>query len=317
MNICLYIIVFIISAIVLTKSATYLVKSLTTIGRFFRVGEFAISFIMMAFATSLPELFVAVISTINYSSELALGTVIGSSIAALTLVIGIATVYAGKIRVRSIIKKKDIVYMVGICCILVLLMLDGSLTIPDSLILILIYMYYIYRLLTQQKQFESENVHVEKRDVLRSFAIVILCFVGLLLSARGLVWTVEHIGIYFHIPVTLIGLVVVAVGTSIPELSFELSAIKNKHQDMVLGDIIGSVVTNCALVIGVIGLIGPINHLDLGLINTSLFFIIMVSIIMLIFVKNDGKLTTREGVAMILGYLAFVATEYLVKIVKV
>ncbi len=316
MNIFWFLIIFSVSAVVLTRSATFLVKSLTTIGRYHKIGEFAISFIFMAFATSLPELIVSIMSVGTHSSELALGTLIGSNIAALTLIIGLATVYAKKIRIKSIIKKKDILYMTGICIVLVFLMMDGDLTRWDSGILFMIYGYYIYRLTTQEKQFESKVFEITKKDYISAVGYFITSITLLIASARILAWTVENIGAMLSIPITLIGIVIVALGTSLPELSFELTAVKEKHQDMVLGDIIGSVVTNSTLIIGIVGLLNPINNLDLKLINIGLFFLIFVALVIMYFVKNDGKLTTREGLAMIISYIVFVSLEYLVKMVE-
>lgn len=316
MNVFLYIAIFIVSAVVLTRSATYLVRSLTKIGRYHKLGEFAVSFILMAFATSLPELLVSIMSVGSHAPELAIGTVIGSNIAALTLVIGVATVYAKKIRIKSIIKKKDILYMTGICIVLVLLMYDGSLTRPDALILFLIYSYYIYRLTIQEKKFESKAFKIEKKDYIKAVGGFITSATLLILSARFLVWTVEYLGELLSVPITLIGLVVVALGTSLPELSFELTALREKHEDMVLGDIIGSVVTNSTFVIGVVGFLSPIESLDLELVNIALLFLIFVALVLLYFVKNDGRLTTKEGIAMIVSYLVFISIEYLVKMIE-
>lgn len=294
-----------------------LVKYLTKIGYYHHMGEFAISFILMAFATSLPELFVAVSSALKGAPELAIGTALGSNIADLTLVIGIAVIAAGKIRVKSLIKKKDIVYMSGIIFILILLMMDGSLSRPDAMILLLIYAYYIYRLFTQKKQFESDRVEVTKKEYYKSIGGFIASIVGLVISAELLVSSIEKVAEIINVPLMLVGLVVVAIGTSLPELSFELTAIKEKKQDMVLGDIMGSVVTNAALILGVVAMINPVDNLDLGLINTSLIFLAIITLGVLFFVKNDGKLTIREAIALIVLYLIFISMEYLVKIVQI
>jgi len=131
-------IVFIISAILLARVATYLVSSLTKIGQYLKIGDFAISFILMAFVTSLPELFVGIYASFNGGETLALGTVIGSNIVALTLILGIAALVSGSISLESVIKRRDITFMVGIQIILILLLLDRSISRPDAVILLLI-----------------------------------------------------------------------------------------------------------------------------------------------------------------------------------
>ncbi len=311
-----YIPLFVFSAYILVRAAKFLVDSLTIIGRHHKVGEFAISFILVAFATSIPELLVSVMSVGADKPELAIGTVLGSSISVLTLIIGLATIYARKIRIKSIIKKKDILYMLGICIVLVFLMMDGSLTRWDSAILFLIYGYYLYRLVIQEKKFESAVVKIGRPEYSRAIGYFIVSIVALILSSKLLVWVVENISATVNIPVTLMGMVVVAIGTTLPELSFEIAAVKAKEQDMVLGNIIGSVVTNSTLLIGVIGFLNPINNLDLQLINIGLFFLIAVALVLFYFVKNDGKLTFKEGVAMVLSYLVFVTVGYIAKLIS-
>lgn len=310
-------IIFIFAAILLGRSATLLVKSLIKIGQYLKIGEFAISFILMAFATSLPELFVAILSSVNGSPDLAIGTVIGSNIADMTLVIGIAAVAAGVIRVKSAIKKRDLIYMSGILFILILLMLDGSLTRPDAAILLMIYAYYIFRLFTQRERFESKKVKISRREYYENIGRFTVCIIGLVLSARLLVWSSETIAVILSIPLILVGLIILALGTSLPEISFELSAIKEKRQDMVLGDVIGSVVTNSALIIGVTGMINPIHELDLDLINIGLISLVIITFGLLFFIRNDGKITTKEALILLFFYLFFVSMEYLARIVKI
>lgn len=310
-------VIFVISAVFLTRSAMFLVEALTKIGRYYKLREFATSFILMAFATSLPELSVSIMSAANHSPELAIGTVIGSNIASLTLVIGIAAIAAGKIMVKSAIKKKDIVYMSGIVLILILLMMDGTLSRPDAGILFMIYAYYIYNLFSHKKRPESKVIEVTRKEFSESLGIFVTSIIALILSAKILVWSVLGIGEMLSIPVTLIGIVVVALGTSLPDLSFELMAVREKHQDMVLGDIIGSVVTNSALVLGVVGMINPGNSLDLRSINTGLIFLALVTFGFLFFVKNDGKISTKEALVLVITYLTFVSLEYLVKIMEI
>lgn len=310
-------VIFVISAVFLTRSAMFLVEALTKIGRYYKLREFATSFILMAFATSLPELSVSIMSAANHSPELAIGTVIGSNIASLTLVIGIAAIAAGKIMVKSAIKKKDIVYMSGIVLILILLMMDGTLSRPDAGILFMIYAYYIYNLFSHKKRPESKVIEVTRKEFSESLGIFVTSIIALILSAKILVWSVLGIGEMLSIPVTLIGIVVVALGTSLPDLSFELMAVREKHQDMVLGDIIGSVVTNSALVLGVVGMINPGNNLDLRSINTGLIFLALVTFGFLFFVKNDGKISTKEALVLVITYLTFVSLEYLVKIMEI
>ena len=314
MNVFLYILVFLFCAVVLSRSATYLVKTLTKIGQYHRLGDFAISFILMSLVTTLPEFVVALISAGGEVPELSISVILGANIATITLGVGFAAIYAKKIRVKSLIKKKDILYMVGICLVFTLLLMDGTLTRWDALILLMIYSYYIYRLLLQEKRFTSDLVEISRYEYITSIGKFIASFIILILSAQYLVWSVEHISDILSLPITLIGLIVVALGTALPELMFELTAVRENHQDMVLGNIIGSVVTNSAMIMGVVGFLFPMDNLDLELINSSLLIMVIVAVMLLYFVRNDGKITRREGIIMVVAYILFVGASSLVKI---
>jgi cation:H+ antiporter len=174
----------------------------------------------------------------------------------------------------------------------------------------------MYRLLIQEKKFESVELKITKKEFFKCVGNFIASIVFLIISAEYLVSSAKFLANEFSIPVILIGFVVVALGTSLPELSFEVTAARENHQDMVLGDVIGSVVTNSALIVGIVGLIRPMYDLELGFINTGLFFLIFVSLVLLYFIKNDGKLTVKEGIALILSYVVFISIQYLVKMVE-
>jgi len=268
----------------------------------------------MSLVTTLPEFVVALISAGGEVPELSISVILGANIATITLGVGFAAIYAKKIRVKSLIKKKDILYMVGICLVFTLLLMDGTLTRWDALILLMIYSYYIYRLLLQEKRFTSDLVEISRYEYITSIGKFIASFIILILSAQYLVWSVEHISDILSLPITLIGLIVVALGTALPELMFELTAVRENHQDMVLGNIIGSVVTNSAMIMGVVGFLFPMDNLDLELINSSLLIMVIVAVMLLYFVRNDGKITRREGIIMVVAYILFVGASSLVKI---
>lgn len=298
------------ASIVLAASAFLLVKSLTRIAAFLHLNEFVAAFIIIAFSTSLPELFVGITSALDGNPALSLGNVIGSNIVDLTLVLGIAVVLAKGIPVKKKSIQKDTIWMLGIAALPLLLMIIGhSLSRTDGALLVAVFLLYSWKLITQRKQF-----HAKMKDGLSRWSSIgyTLLFVAslvlLFFSADSVVASGAQVAEDLQLPRILIGLFLIALATSLPELAFEVTSVRTKHPDFALGDSIGSVVANSTAVLGVTALIHPITTNFLFFL-TSALFMLLVCFLFIIFVHTENKIDWREGVAMIALYLFFVVME--------
>lgn len=303
---------FISSAILLSVSAVFIVRSLIKIARYFRLSDFTASFIVIASATSLPELSVAITAAIANSPEITVGAVIGSNIANLTIVTGLTALVARQINVVGIIKKRDASYMTYINIIMLLLIADRSLSRPDGAILLLIYIYYIWRLFQQQKYFEQKPRRIKKNHIFQSLAIFGASIAVLLVSADLAVKSAQEIGLALSLPVIFIGMIVVALGTSLPELVFGLGAIKEGKRDLAMGDLIGSVVTNSTLILGLTAFITPISFSSFGAYDTGIVYFIITLLLFNIFMWSKKELSWREGISLIFVYILFLGTQFFV-----
>lgn len=309
------IVLLILFSILLVLSGVYLVKSLVKIAQFLKLSEFVAGFIIMATATSIPELFVGITAALNKNGALALGTVIGSNIADLTLVMGISIIIVKGFNIKSEKTKKDSIYMVAIAALPIVLTIIGhELSRLDGIILVTVFMWYAYHLIGQRKIFHKElDDRIKRKEIVIAVAIFIICIIGLFYSADSIVYHATKIATSLNIAPLLIGLFLVAIGTSLPELSFQITSVLKGQTEIALGDIIGSVIANSTLVLGVSAIIFPItaNYL---LFMTSGIFSIIVCFIFATFVESGNRLYWKEGVSLVLLYIFFIIIEFYLKI---
>ncbi|OYT39748.1 MAG: hypothetical protein B6U86_04970 [Candidatus Altiarchaeales archaeon ex4484_43] len=251
-------ILFVLTCIVLVKSAETLVGSLSRIASYFKVTEFVVGFMIMAFATSIPELFTGISSAMESTVEspktsLAIGNVIGANIIDLTLVIGIAAILRRNIKVET-------------------------------------------------KAVRTDAVQGEFHKNLILFVISISL---LFISAHFLIEYAHALALELGVPDILIGLLMISLGTTLPELTFETKAVLSEHQYMALGDLIGSVIANSTLVLGLTAIIFPIQTTDFVLFMTSAFFMLTIAFLFITFIEAEKHITWQEGIALIFLYILY------------
>lgn len=307
-------IVFIVSLAVLIISGSLLVKSLSKIATFLRLSEYVIGFILLAFATSLPEFFVGISSALNKNGSLILGTIMGSNIANLTIIIGIPILLARGIKIQSKKTKKDSLWMIGFVMLPLILMLIGNqISRIDGIILISIFCFYIYKLIREGKKFTKQLENRISRWKVVAFVFVFIASIGLLyFSSEYVVKYASLLAVDIAIPVIFIGLFMVAFGTSLPELVSGISAVMKGHNEMSIGNIIGSVIANSSLVLGVSALIFPIQA-NFYYFIVSISFMILVAVIFTAFVEERNKISWTEGTALLMLYIFFLIVEFYLK----
>jgi len=304
-------ILFLISCIVLIISGTLLVKTLTKIASFLRLSEFVVGFIIMAFATSIPELFVGITSALTKNPALALGNVIGANIINLTLVIGIAILLGKGIKIESKKTKTDALYMVGIAALpMVLMVIGGSLSRIDGIILLAAFALYARRILQQRKLFKKEvEDSIKRKDIILTTILFVFSLALLFLSARFVVEYATSLSVDLALPPIIVGLFIISIGTTLPELTFGSRAVLAGHSEMALGNSIGSVIVNSTLVLGITAIIFPITA-NILLFSISAIFMVVIAFLFATFVESGNKLYVKEGISLILLYIFFVIIEF-------
>lgn len=315
-----YIATFLLSCIVLVWAGGKTVIALSRIARILKWKEFVVASLIMAIGSSLPEFFVGIISAINQKPQLSLGNVLGSNIIALTLVIFIATLLLKDIK----IVEKTITKSVSLASIYIILPLvlivDGKLSRIDGIILLLAFIFYLRYFLLQQKRFAKPFNHYQKtpqeklKIFFRELSIFLFSLILFLLSAEGVIFSAGEISSQSHLSLAIMGILGVALGTSLPEITFAIRSIKMGHKSMVLGDALGSVMVNTGLVLGATVVITPFEIKNLGLYFNPIFFSLLVGILFFIFARTKNEITRREGLILLLIYLLFVMMEIFIEL---
>ncbi len=308
MELAIEFILFVLGLAALLKGASIFTESAARIAKGLGVSEIAIGLTLVAFTTSLPELAVSVLSALRGVSGIALGNVIGSNIANIGLVLGLAAVMAPGIAVqRSELKQGYI--MLAVTLISVLFLADG-LSPVKGIILVAGLFGYIYYLSRDKDMKENVIEKMMKRGNLSKG--IILCAVGaagVLIGAEIMVGSSMRIAESFGISEAVIGLTLVAVGTSLPELATSITAAVKKLEGIALGNIIGSNIFNLLMVMGASAAIGTITA-DLSMLSQSVPIMLLLSVILVILMKTENRLGRIEGVALLSIYAFFIYMKF-------
>ncbi len=308
---------FIISASALIISATLLVKSLSKISHFLRLPEFTTAFILMALATTMPELFVGISSALSKVPAISLGNIIGASLIDLTLIIGIITLVGKGIKIKSSKFEKDIAHIpIAIILILILYLIGNSLSRIDGIIILGFFIFNSYNMLKKRKKYPAKfrkNQKIRRTDVIMSSFIFILALIILFLSSKYAVTYASSIAADLNLPQIIIGIFLISIATTLPELVFSFKATELGHEEMALGDLTGAVISNLTLVTGITAIIYPIEVEALSFL-ISISFLFIASLIFIKFLKSNRELSIKEGTALIFFYIIFVIVELLTKL---
>lgn len=303
------VIIFIIACFALVKSAEYAVKASARIARFFSMTEFVTSFIFVAVVSSFPEGFISVISAIKGDPQIGVGTLLGGNIADITLILGLVALAGHPIKITSAIVKRDL-YLVVLLMLPILLGLNGVISRIDGLILLSVGVIFMMLLLREKQHFPQPYNH---RDHALKHATILLASIGImLLSAHFVVQSTHSLAVGLGVPSLLIGLILVALGTTLPEFTFSLQSIRKGHGDMAVGDLLGAVIVDACIIMGITALITPIavNVFALSVIG---MFTLLAIVFALIFMRTDGILTKNEALTLVFFYLAFVVVQVLLR----
>jgi len=315
----IYILVFIVSCFLLIKAGTWTVQSLVRIAKSLEWKEFILAFILMAFATSLPEFFVGISSGLHSRPELSFGNIIGSNIINLTLVIAIVILLAKTLDCGTRLIQRNAIYTALIAFLPIVLILGDEISRMDGIILLVVLFFYIKFLFKEQAKYQEIFVNKFKRNwtEFKLFLKDLAMFFGgiglLLLSAEAIVWSILALSSSLNLPLVVVGSLIVALGTNLPEIVFGLKAITMGHKEMVLGALMGSVVVNSTLVLGSTVLISPLQITEYSPYIIGILFTIITCLFFAIFSRTEKKITEKEAIVLLVVYFLFVFSQLVIK----
>jgi cation:H+ antiporter len=308
----LSILVILVASIALIKGVKVFISSATLIAHHLKISEYTIGFLLVAMGTSLPEVVVAINAGVQKNTILSFGDALGSNIALVTLVVALPTLFAGSMSTKTIINSKDIYYTALFAILPITLIIDGVLTRVDGSILLGTYFIYAAFVLRRAHGVEKLRDIVEKTNMWKQVVLFLFSLVVLLVTSHLIVQAAISLSLALKISIGFVGLSLTALSTSLPEIAFTIAAVKrNKHTE-VLGDIIGSVVANSTLVLGIASIIYPIDLGDSNIGTPTLFFTLLAILVFLRLARTKERITRVEALALIgLYVLVIVTTGYL------
>lgn len=278
----------------------------------FRLSRYVVGFIVVSFISILPETFIAVDAAIQGDAAFGLSTLIGSNVADLTLIFAILVFVTtkGGIRVEKGMLKKLYIYPLFLA-IPLLLGSDGYFSRADGLTLIAIGV--IFYLFVFKKSVGVGSRSVEVTYMKRNMLFLILSMALLLAGAHFTVEAAQELAGQIGVSTALIGILVVSLGTTIPELMFSYRAVKNKNYGLAVGDMLGSVLADATIVIGVVSLIQPF-HFPERIIYVAGGFMVCSAVLLLVFMRSGFAIKRREALLLVAVWVAYIASELLVSV---
>ncbi len=288
--------------------AEWLVKGSIAISNKLGVSQLVIGLTVVAFGTSTPELAVSISSAMQGLSDVAIGNVVGSNIVNIGVILGISAIISPIIVSKSAIRK-EVPIMIGVSFLLLAVIIDGKIDFVDGLLLaigIIIFTGYSYR--SSKKDTDIEEIPVsqvlQKNVFTKSIAFMIA---GLLLLTGGSFLTVDNaviIGANFGISELFMGLTIVAIGTSLPELITSIVAARKGHADLAIGNIVGSNIFNILAILGISSLISGITVSEQVLIDVGIM--LAFSLVLIPIMRSGFVISRKEGIVLIAGYVGYV-----------
>ncbi|WP_405328404.1 calcium/sodium antiporter [Fibrobacter sp.] len=322
----LSIVAIVVGLFLLVWSADRFVDGAVGVARFFGMSTFLIGMVIVGFGTSAPEMVVSILSAMNDTPQLALGNAYGSNIANIALILGVTALIA-PVVVQKQAMSRDIPVLIAMTALTVLLLVDGNVSLIDGAVLLVAFVAIMgFNILSELKAkrkrrksggvsevSEFEEIPAEGVSIGKAVLYLLVGLVLLIVSSRMLVWGAVYMAHALGVSDLLIGLTIVAVGTSLPELASSIAAARRGENDLAVGNIIGSNIFNTLVVVGLASVIAPIKAADPAVMSRDVP--IMSALTLLLFLicipvkKKNGKRVSgfgRIGGALFLSlYVAY------------
>ena len=299
-----------VGLVMLCYGGNWLVNGGVAIAKKLRISNIVIGMTVVAYGTSTPELAASIAATGNHS-DIILGNIVGSNIANIGMVIGIAAIMVPLVVKKSTLKK-DMPIMIGFSLLLIALSVDGNISQYDGVILIgllIAFTIYTYRDAHSQRGEDNGDFPSEKGNVyLRAFGLIGIGVVLLYFGAEFTINNAEIIAQQFGISERIIGLTVIAIGTSLPELITSIIAIRKGHTDIGVGNIIGSNIYNILMIMGVASALYGVTVSGEVFVDYAIMIAFSSA---LLFVMFKGIITRNVGIALVMGYMIYLISEFM------
>ena len=295
-------ILLMIGFIFLIKGADLFVEGSCNLARFLKVPSVIIGLTIVAMGTSAPEASVSIRAAFTGNNEIALSNIIGSNIFNGLIVVGICA-FLASFKTDKTILKKDLPFNIIVTFILLIMLFDGKLSRLEGIFLILLMIIYLGRMIYEAICHQQNEDNTKTRSLLTSILFIVLGLAFVILGGQQVVDQACIIARNLGVSENFIGLTIVAIGTSLPELVTSIVAARKNEVDMALGNVIGSNIFNILLILGVAAAISPVTFIMENIID--IIILIIMSTVVWIFAWTSKKINRKEGIIMLLVYVVY------------
>lgn len=311
----LYIVLLLAGFLLVIKGADWLVDGASALAKRLHVSDLVIGLTVVAFGTSAPELAVNVFASLNKTSEIAIGNILGSNIANIFLILGMAAfIFPLKITKGTVWKEIPFsllaVMIVGIMAndILIDKVSSSTLTRIDGLILLCFFIIFLYSTFANRKNSEEsqDQPAAKKLSLPKSIFFILLGLTMLVVGGQLIVTEATAIATMLGVSTSLIALTVVAFGTSVPELATSVVAALKKNANIAVGNVVGSNIFNIFLILGVSSTIYPITFLQQNSLDIIVVLLASLVLFIFMFIGKRHILERWQGLAMVIIYVIYI-----------
>jgi len=295
-------IIFIFSMAALIYGADFIIREAEKIALHFNIPHFIIGATIVGFGTSLPELAGSISATLKHKDSIAVANVVGSNIFNITLILGLVFLIATKVTPERDIFKKDSAWSLFPVSAFILTAMDGEFSRGDGAILVFMMLGYLLFLFIDANDIKKE-LDIDEKEVKEGFGwlstifLLLLGFVFVVVGADYTISSATAIAKSLGVSDWIIGIFLVAFGTSLPELTVSVAAARKNNADMSIGNIIGSNISNICVVLGVTSLVAPLEfHLEDNIFEITLM---LLATLMLIFITANRLYNRSAGIGLL------------------
>lgn len=301
------VIILAISLAVLVKSAIFAIEKIVKFSKITGIGELAAGFVIVAVATSTPEISVAVFSTHTDNIGITLGDIFGSNVTNIGLVAGLFLLVSPIRQIERKTLKTLLPLLLASSAIPLALLItqQGSKFVGVALLAVFgFFLYYTFKFHPP----EPDNSQPEQGSAIKQLAYFFVGIALVIISAKFIVDSASSIALATGIKQSVLGATIIALGTSLPELTVDIIAVRKRHLELALGDIIGSCITNITLVLGLVLVVSTIS-INFGILSSLIGFAVLAPFVMFMFIRK-AKIKKLHSMLLFAIYAAFIFTIY-------
>ena len=289
--------IFIVSMIALIYGAGFIINESEKIAKHYNISAFVIGATLVALGTSLPEMAVSISASLKGSGDIAVANVVGSTIFNIALVLGVVFLISKKIVPKRDIFAKDSAWALFPILVFILMGMDGKLNFVDGILFLSLMLAYLMFLFSSNQVDESNEDDIKEKFAWKKTALFLLLgFSFTILGADFAISSAGSIAKEFGVSQWIIGLFLVALGTSLPELTISVKAALNNNSDLAIGNIIGSNVANFTMVLGLSSMVNPLN-INLQEYTFDILAALILSL-MLVFISANKLYNKSAGIVL-------------------